>query len=87
FYDGLLGPPQYTRPAVFRGMAVPEVLLSGNHAAIRRWRRKEALRMTLRRRPDLLAARSERDELSKEDKQLISEILREDGGDLNKENR
>lgn len=54
FNQGLLEGPQYTRPPVYRGMAVPEELLSGDHAAVARWRRKEALRRTLRRRPDLL---------------------------------
>ena len=49
-----LGPPSYTRPAVYRGMAVPDVLLSGDHAAIARWRRDEAARITRERRPDLL---------------------------------
>lgn len=71
FYAGLLGPPQYTRPAEFRGMAVPEVLREGNHAAIARWRRKEALRATLERRPDLLTACTERDH------KLLEEIRRE----------
>jgi tRNA (guanine37-N1)-methyltransferase len=52
--DGLLDFPQYTRPAEFRGRSVPEVLLSGNHAEIARWRRREALERTKRRRPDLL---------------------------------
>ena len=51
---GLLEYPQYTRPAVFRGMAVPEVLLSGDHAKIARWRREEAVRRTRERRPDIL---------------------------------
>jgi tRNA (guanine37-N1)-methyltransferase len=51
----LLEAPQYTRPPVFRGMAVPEVLLSGDHAAIERWRRERALERTRERRPDLLA--------------------------------
>ena len=55
FADGLLEEPHYTRPEQFRGMAVPSVLLSGNHAEIARWRRREALRRTLLRRPDLLA--------------------------------
>jgi len=54
FFDGLLDHPHYTRPAEFRGRRVPEVLLSGDHAAIERWRRREALRQTLRKRPDLL---------------------------------
>lgn len=54
FATGLLDFPQYTRPAEFNGMAVPPVLLSGHHAEIERWRRREALRRTLERRPDLL---------------------------------
>lgn len=53
FSDGLLEYPQFTRPAEFRGWAVPEVLLSGDHEAIRRWRRQEAERLTQTRRPDL----------------------------------
>lgn len=52
--DGLLDHPHYTRPAAFRGMRVPEVLLSGDHAAIERWRREAALEKTRRNRPDLL---------------------------------
>ena len=51
---GLLDYPHYTRPAEFRGLAVPEVLSSGNHEQIRRWRREQALKKTLRNRPDLL---------------------------------
>ena len=54
FSTGLLQFPQYTRPAVYEGRAVPEVLLSGNHGEIERWRRRESLRRTLARRPDLL---------------------------------
>jgi tRNA (guanine37-N1)-methyltransferase len=68
FYNGILGPPQYTRPAEFRGMTVPETLRNGNHAAIARWRRKEALRATRTRRPDLLAA------CGPEDRVLLQEI-------------
>jgi len=73
FYDGILGPPQYTRPPEFRGMLVPEVLRSGNHPAIARFRRKEALRVTRARRPELLASVGEEDcallrEMDKEDK-------------------
>ncbi|MCL6521638.1 MAG: tRNA (guanosine(37)-N1)-methyltransferase TrmD [Firmicutes bacterium] len=75
FSSGLLEGPQYTRPRLFRGLAVPEVLLSGDHGAIRRWRRKEALRRTLLRRPDLLA----RAELDAEDRELLAEVLREQG--------
>jgi tRNA (guanine37-N1)-methyltransferase len=54
-YDGLLSPPSYTRPPEYRGRAVPEVLLSGNHAAIEAWRQAEAGRITKERRPDLWA--------------------------------
>lgn len=54
FYDGMLSPPSYTRPAEFRGMKVPEVLLSGDHARIAAWRREQAARLTRERRPDLL---------------------------------
>lgn len=54
FSDGLLEYPQYTRPAEFRGMKVPEVLLNGNHAHIERWRRDRALEITVSRRPDLM---------------------------------
>ena len=54
FADGLLEYPQYTRPASFRGRAVPEVLVSGDHAAIRRWRLEASLRRTLERRPELV---------------------------------
>ena len=55
FVDGVLDYPQYTRPEVYAGLSVPQVLLSGNHADIRRWRLKQALGRTWRRRPDLLA--------------------------------
>ena len=55
-YDGLLSPPSYTRPPEYRGLAVPEVLKSGNHAAVEAWRRAEAERLTRERRPDLWAA-------------------------------
>src|SRR5580693_3413342 len=64
---GLLDYPHYTRPADFRGMAVPEVLASGNHEEIRRWRRRTALEKTLRNRPDLLVDAA----LSDEDKKLL----------------
>jgi tRNA (guanine37-N1)-methyltransferase len=74
FADGLLEHPHYTRPREFRDMAVPEVLLSGNHEAIRRWRRKEALRRTWLRRRDLLAKAA----LSREDQKLLEEICREE---------
>jgi tRNA (guanine37-N1)-methyltransferase len=67
---GLLEYPQYTRPAEFRGAAVPDVLVGGNHAHIRRWRRKEALRRTRARRPELLA----RATLTDEDRLLLAEL-------------
>lgn len=71
---GLLEYPHYTRPPVYRGWRVPEILLSGNHAAIARWRRKESLRRTRARRPDLLA----RLELSPADQNLLNEIEHEE---------
>lgn len=61
FYNGLLEYPQYTRPQEFMGMKVPEVLLSGNHAEIDKWRKEESLKRTKERRPDLLKNRSEKD--------------------------
>jgi tRNA (guanine37-N1)-methyltransferase len=69
---GLLDYPHYTRPADFRGMAVPEVLIGGNHEQIRKWRRRKALEKTLRNRPDLL----ERQALSEEDRKFLAEIER-----------
>ena len=71
---GLLEYPQYTRPQTFRGWEVPEVLLSGNHAEIARWRREQSLRRTARRRPDLL----ERAALSEEDKSFLARIKSEE---------
>ncbi len=71
---GLLEYPHYTRPAVFRGWHVPEVLLSGNHAEIARWRRQQALLRTLQRRPDLLTD----DKLTDEDKRYLANLT-EDG--------
>lgn len=73
FSHSLLEYPQYTRPANFRGHSVPEILLSGNHSAISRWRRKEALKRTYLRRPDLL----EKANLSQEDLTLLEEIQKE----------
>jgi len=67
---GLLDYPHYTRPAEYRGMAVPEELVNGNHQQIRRWRRRRALEKTLRNRPDLL----EQVELTSEDRKLLDEI-------------
>lgn len=70
FVTGLLEYPQYTRPPAFRGWAVPEILLSGHHEAIRRWRREQSLRRTRERRPDLLATAP----LTAEDQQLLDRI-------------
>ena len=73
FVDGLLDHPHYTRPEVAGGKAVPEVLLSGDHEAIRRWRRKQALGRTWQRRPDLLESR----ELDEEAELLLKEFRHE----------
>ncbi|ACI18596.1 tRNA (guanosine(37)-N1)-methyltransferase TrmD [Dictyoglomus thermophilum] len=73
FQWGILEYPQYTHPREFEGMEVPEILLSGNHKEIRRWRRKEALRKTFLKRPDLL----EKVELTQEDLELLEEIKKE----------
>jgi len=67
----LLEYPQYTRPPEFRGWPIPDVLLSGHHANIERWRRKEAIRRTRQRRPDLLA---KLDLSSKQDKKILQEL-------------
>ncbi len=75
FAGPLLDFPHYTRPRTVRGYRVPEVLLSGNHAAVRRWRRKEALRNTYYKRPDLLRDES----LTREDRELLSDVFRECG--------
>lgn len=73
FSDSLLEYPQYTRPVEIDGITVPEVLLSGHHEAIRLWRRKQALRSTYLRRPDLLRDRM----FTKEDRQLLDELMNE----------
>jgi len=77
FCDGLLEYPQYTRPPEFRGLTVPDVLLSGNHELIRKWRRGQSLRKTRLLRPDLLAEVT----LAKEDRKLLEELEREYGND------
>ena len=74
FENGLLEYPQYTQPAVYDGESVPDVLLSGNHEKIRKWRLKESLRKTLLRRPDLLEGRS----LTEEEKRFLEEIKAEE---------
>lgn len=72
FMDGLLDHPHYTRPEEIDGLRVPEVLLSGNHSAISRWRRKQALGRTWLRRPDLIEMK-----LQKEQRQLLDEFIQE----------
>jgi tRNA (guanine37-N1)-methyltransferase len=72
FAAGLLEPPQYTRPEEFRGARVPEVLLSGDHARVARWRREQALFLTWRRRPELLTEAS----LTDEERKLIERFER-----------
>jgi tRNA G37 N-methylase TrmD len=79
FSDGLLEGPAYTRPEVWRGLAVPDVLRSGNHAAIARWRRDRALERTAERRPDLLADLPE-DALDDADRAFLASLTRERDG-------
>ena len=79
FYNGLLDYPDYTRPREFMGLKVPEVLLSGNHEEIEKWRRREALKRTYLRRPDLL----EKKVLSAEEIKLLEEIKQEIEGGMN----
>ena len=71
---GLLEYPHYTRPPIFRGWGVPEVLLSGDHAKIEKWRREQALSRTLKRRPDML----EKAELNEADKKYLNGLKREE---------
>lgn len=73
FWEGILDHPHYTRPEEYRGWRVPEVLLSGHHAEIEKWRRRKAFERTLRQRPELL----ERAPLTDEDRRLLGEIRRE----------
>ena len=75
FYSGLLEYPQYTRPASFRGLEVPGVLISGNHKKIDEWRRKESLRLTYKRRPELL----KNTELTDGDKEFLKSIGMDSG--------
>ena len=75
FADGLLDCPHYTRPEEYEGMRVPDVLLSGNHELIRRWRLKQSLGRTWQRRPDLLQGRT----LNKEEMRLLEEFRQEHG--------
>ena len=73
FHDNLLEYPQYTRPEIYKGLRVPEVLLSGHHKNIETWRRQESIRRTLERRPDLL----EQAVLNRKDQEFLREISRE----------
>ena len=75
--DGLLEYPQYTRPADYRGMKVPEILLSGNHAQIAKWRREQIIKRTLEKRPELL----DKANLALEDKRLVQRIIKADKKD------
>jgi tRNA (guanine37-N1)-methyltransferase len=74
FRAGLLDHPHYTRPPVVEGLAVPEVLTGGDHAAIRRWRQREALRATLAKRPDLLAAPEALARLTPEERRVFDQV-------------
>ena len=74
-YSGLLEYPQYTRPAEWHGRTIPEILLSGHHANIKKWRRRESLRRTLQKRPDLLKTA----ELTKQDIKMLDELKEELG--------
>ncbi|MFP4198984.1 MAG: tRNA (guanosine(37)-N1)-methyltransferase TrmD [Halanaerobium sp.] len=78
FYSGLLEHPHYTRPREFKGLQVPDVLLSGNHQLIERWRKKESLKRTLLRREDLLEDKN----LSTEEKELLKEVKLELKGEV-----
>jgi tRNA (guanine37-N1)-methyltransferase len=73
FSCGLLDYPHYTRPASFRGIEVPDVLISGHHGEIERWRRKQSLRTTVERRPELLKNMN----LSRSDEKLLKQIKEE----------
>jgi tRNA (guanine37-N1)-methyltransferase len=75
--SGLLEYPHYTRPPEFRGWVVPDILLSGDHARIARWRREQSLRRTLKHRPDLL----EKANLSSSDRKLLERIIAEEQTD------
>jgi len=72
--DGLLEYPQYTRPEVYQEQGVPEVLKGGDHGLIAQWRRQQSLLNTLRKRPDLLQAATEKGELNKQDLEFLSSL-------------
>ncbi len=81
FSDGFLEYPQYTRPEIFRGVSVPEVLLSGHHENIRRWRLRKRIEKTIRVRPDLMQGVRDSGRLSKEAERIIKEIENGNGSD------
>ena len=88
FHDNLLEYPQYTRPETFMGKKVPDILLSGHHANVEKWRREQSIIRTLDRRPELL----ENANLSKKEKQFLNKLLAErasetDGNELNEKNK
>ena len=72
FVSGILDCPHFTRPPQYKGVAVPDVLMAGNHAEIARWRRRQALLMTWKKRPDLLEKAEREGKLSEEDKRFLS---------------
>jgi len=74
FNDDLLEHPHYTRPFIFQGMSVPEVLLSGNHSQIARWRRQQSLWATFRKRPDLFHRAVETNRITQEDREILKEV-------------
>ena len=87
FSDGLLEYPQYTRPPVYKDMEVPDVLLSGNHEKIRKWRLKKRLEKTLANRPDLIAQARLKGQLTSEAEQMIEEITNQAGVKLSLKKR
>ena len=87
YSDGLLEYPQYTRPPVYKDMEVPDVLLSGNHEKIRKWRLKKRLEKTLANRPDLIAQARLKGQLTSEAEQMIEEITNQAGVKLSLKKR
>ena len=87
YSDGLLEYPQYTRPPVYKDMAVPDILLSGNHENIRKWRLKKRLEKTLANRPDLIAQARLKGQLTSEAEQMIEEITNQAGVKLSLKKR
>lgn len=79
FVNGLLDCPHYTRPEEYEGVRVPDVLLGGHHAEIEKWRRRQALANTARKRPDLIVAAREQGLLSKADEKFLSELAAKAG--------